>query len=64
MVDAEGVDGRLYFRFYDPRVLSSVLPAFTAEQRTGFFGPIHCFVHEGAAADIQWGVRCHEDQPR
>ena len=38
---------RLYFRFYDPRVLRKFLPTCTPEQLKEFFGPIRCFLLEG-----------------
>ena len=37
----------LYFRFYDPRVLSVFLPCCTQQQIIDFFGPIDYFVTEG-----------------
>jgi hypothetical protein len=38
---------RLYFRFYDPRVLRVYLPACTADEARDFFGPVGCFLLEG-----------------
>jgi uncharacterized protein DUF4123 len=35
------------FRYYDPRVLRSFLPACNATELTTFFGPVQCFVAEG-----------------
>ncbi len=35
--------GELYFRFYDPRVLSVFLPTCSAEQLDIFFGPIEAY---------------------
>lgn len=46
MVEAEGQEGRLYFRFYDPRVLHQFLPTCTPGQREEFFGHIGCFFYE------------------
>jgi hypothetical protein len=46
MVEAEGEDGRLYFRFYDPRVLHTFLPTCTPEQKKAFLGSITRFFHE------------------
>ncbi len=46
MVEAEGMEGRLYFRFYDPRVLQVFLPTCSESQRKEFFGPIQCFFCE------------------
>jgi len=37
---------RLYFRFYDPRVLRVYLPTCTAHELRIFFGPIRRFVME------------------
>jgi hypothetical protein len=41
---------RLYFRFYDPRVMRTFLPICTAEQAHSFFGPIQSFLLEGGSA--------------
>jgi len=42
-------DGRiLLFRFYDPRVLASVLPVLDAAQLREFFGPVSRFMIETA----------------
>ncbi|HEX4949178.1 MAG TPA: DUF4123 domain-containing protein [Blastocatellia bacterium] len=38
----------MYFRWYDPRVLSVFLPTCTPEELTTFFGPISCFFLESA----------------
>lgn len=46
MVDAEGWENKLYFRFYDPRVLRSFLPTCIPEQEAEFFGPIASFLYE------------------
>ena len=44
---AEGPDGkRMYFRFYDPRVLRMVLRTTTDAERAELFGPVEAF----------WGV--------
>lgn len=44
---AEGPDGRrMYFRFYDPRVLGTYLRSATPSERAGLFGP----------AETLWGV--------
>jgi hypothetical protein len=40
MVQAEGWDARLYFRYYDPRVLGVFLGTCPPQQKTEFFGPI------------------------
>ena len=39
-VDAEGLEGRVYFRFYDPRVLSRFLRMATARQHRELTGPV------------------------
>jgi hypothetical protein len=40
----DGPDGdKWYFRFYDPRVMASFLPAADATQLTDFFGPVTAF---------------------
>jgi len=46
MVDGEGGQ-RLYFRFYDPRVLRVFLAKCTDEEAGQFFGPVGCFFLEG-----------------
>ncbi|WNG18841.1 DUF4123 domain-containing protein [Cystobacter fuscus] len=46
MVEAEDNDHRLYFRFYDPRVLRIFLPTCSARQREEFLGPIHTLAFE------------------
>lgn len=38
----------MYFRWYDPRVLSVFLPTCTTEELKTFFGPIACFFLESA----------------
>lgn len=35
---------KVYFRFYDPRVLRAYLPSCTAEEQREFYGPIREFV--------------------
>lgn len=39
-------DRELYFRYYDPRVLSVFLPTCDSEQLHEFFGPIETFIAE------------------
>jgi Domain of unknown function (DUF4123)/FHA domain len=52
LLTVQNEDGTsLYFRFYDPRVLSVFLPTCTPEERTEFFGPISRFVMEGEDLD-------------
>ncbi len=41
--------GRLYFRYYDPRVLRGFLPTCTEAEATEFFGPITRFLVEDEA---------------
>ncbi|WP_418316686.1 DUF4123 domain-containing protein [Piscinibacter sakaiensis] len=46
---------RLYFRYYDPRVLHAFLPTCQGPQLADFFGPVEMFVAEnegGAGARI------------
>ena len=46
-------DGRkLYFRFYDPRILRPFLPAGTPEECLEFFGPISAILVEGETPDM------------
>jgi hypothetical protein len=41
-------DGReVYFRFYDPRVLRTYLPACLPDEMASFFGPIRRYILEG-----------------
>jgi hypothetical protein len=43
----EKSDGtKLYFRFYDPRVLRVILPSFERRQLTEFFGPVKEYILE------------------
>jgi hypothetical protein len=45
----ELADGeRVYFRYYDPRVLATFLEIATAEQLDQLFGPIHTFIVAGS----------------
>ena len=39
------------FRYYDPRVLASFLPACNAEELAAFFGPVQSFVAEAETPD-------------
>jgi hypothetical protein len=38
MVELEGHPGRVYFRFYDPRTLTTLLSTCTPRQAEEFFG--------------------------
>jgi hypothetical protein len=40
----------LVFRYYDPRVLRAYLPTCTGSELSLFFGPVHSFACENAAA--------------
>ena len=42
---------KVYFRFYDPRVLRSFLPACRLEEAEEFFGPVNSFFMENVDAD-------------
>jgi hypothetical protein len=46
MVQAEDTRERLYFRFYDPRVLRDFLPMATPRQRSELFGDLSLFLFE------------------
>jgi hypothetical protein len=49
---ASGENGRVVgFRYYDPRVLRSYLPACTAEEMERFFGPIEAILVEAEEPD-------------
>jgi hypothetical protein len=37
---------KLYFRFYDPRVLRTFLPTLTSNEKNRFFGSISCYFTE------------------
>ena len=44
-------DGReVYFRFYDPRVLRTYLPACTSDESVGIFGPVESYLIESEIA--------------
>jgi hypothetical protein len=46
MVESEGMRERMYFRFYDPRVLHVFLPTCTPAQKREFLGLISGIFHE------------------
>ena len=51
----EGHDHKkMYFRFYDPRVLRSFLPSCMPEECAEFFGPISAFVTESEIPGAAW----------
>jgi hypothetical protein len=53
MVQDEETDKRLYFRFYDPRVMRTFWPTCTTRQRSEFVGnEISVILFEGANAEI------------
>jgi hypothetical protein len=52
MVEAEGVEGRLYFRYYDPRVLGAFLPTCPPESRKDFFGDVERFIFSGSNGEV------------
>jgi hypothetical protein len=51
MADTEG-GKKVYFRFYDPRVLRTYLAACTPEEVIQFFGPVRLFMMEGEDPEI------------
>jgi hypothetical protein len=53
---------KLYFRFYDPRVMRTFLPVCTKQQLLKFFGPIHDISCEDAdsAYQLKFFLRNHE----
>lgn len=59
MEDDEGE--RYYFRFYDPRVLRSVLPICTDDNVQRYFGPIGTMVVESAQQDCLLACRPQQD---
>ena len=52
MVEADNMEGRLYFRFYDPRVLGAFLPTCLEQERKDFFGPIEGFLFNGPGGEV------------
>lgn len=52
MVDEEQTGGRLYFRFYDPRVLRTFLPTCSPHQKEEFFGEISSFLLESSSGEL------------
>jgi hypothetical protein len=52
MVEAEGAEGRLYFRYYDPRVLGAFLPTCPPESRKEFFGDVESFIFSGSNGEV------------
>jgi hypothetical protein len=52
MVEPDDSRERLYFRYYDPRVLRDFLPIATPRQKSEFFGDISVFLLEDPNADL------------
>lgn len=52
MVEAEDLEGRFYFRFYDPRVLDSFLSTCPPDSRKEFFGDIESFIFNGSNGEV------------
>ncbi|MDC0716451.1 DUF4123 domain-containing protein [Nannocystis bainbridge] len=46
MIDLEGEAHRVFFRFYDPRVLQTVAPVLTADQRGDFLRHLEAVLYE------------------
>jgi pSer/pThr/pTyr-binding forkhead associated (FHA) protein len=46
MIEDEATGKKMYFRFYDPRVLRAFLPTCTATDIAEFFGPVSWFLVE------------------
>lgn len=51
----------LFFRFYDPRVLSTYLPTCTREELEQVFGPVEAFLMEGDEPGKRLTFRLPED---
>ncbi|SEL27852.1 protein of unknown function [Stigmatella aurantiaca] len=52
MVEAESIEGRLYFRFYDPRVLHIFLPTCQPDMKKEFFGEVERFILSGTSGEL------------
>lgn len=52
MVDAEGESHRLFFRFYDPRVLRTFAEIITTNQRTELFRSLDALYFEGLDGNL------------
>ena len=55
---------KLYFRYYDPRVLRVYLPTCNIEEMSMVFGPVQAFVLEGNQLDQVIRFRPGQDGPR
>jgi len=54
LVMAQMPNGKMvYFRFYDPRVLSAYLPTCTEEEAARFFGPVERLIVENEAGEAK-----------
>jgi hypothetical protein len=53
MVEAEGDRQRMFFRFYDPRVMRTFAEVITPEQRVDFMKDVEAFFFPGAHGDVQ-----------
>ena len=52
MVKRESDKSEMYFRFYDPRVLSVFLPTCSPPQVRQLFGPVSAFFVESEDRDV------------
>jgi hypothetical protein len=52
MVDAEGEPNRLFFRFYDPRVMRTFAEVITPEQRSELMAQIDTLLYETPEQDV------------
>ena len=52
MVQAEDSREKMYFRYYDPRVLRDFLPIATPRQRSEFFGDLSVFLYEDSKGGL------------
>jgi len=55
---------QLYFRYYDPRVIRTVLPVCDRDQLKEFFGPVRGFVAEDADPDFALRFTLQQGQLR
>jgi Domain of unknown function (DUF4123) len=53
---------RLYFRYYDPRVLRTYLPTCNAEELRFVFGPIHSFLMENEDGSMLLRFSLRDDE--
>lgn len=52
MVESEESREKMYFRFYDPRVLRTFIPTCSVRQLTELFGDVGAFLCEGAEGEL------------